>query len=915
MLKMIRERSGISSRRSDFACHAVVARRRVIPSSFGTRHWSFAALVVAIMFSSANLKAAASVEDSSGITFPPSSAQKWVLPNGLTIIVQEDHSAPVASVQAWCATGSIDEDAHLGAGLSHILEHMLFQGTKTRGKNEIAQQIQDVGGYINAYTSFDRTVFWIDVPKDGVATALGVLTDAMMNSTLPPEEYRKEQEVIRREFAMGMDDPDRVAGLLLFGTAYQRHPYRFPVIGEIEIYNQLTQEQVMQYYKTRYVPNNLTFIVVGDVDAEKVRQQLTELFTPYPEKSLKPVFIPAEPPQLGWREVHREFPTELTHLSLAWHIPEVTNPDVPALDLLSTILGDGRSSRLYRRVREEAGLAFGIGAFSYTPGDPGLFGIDATVDPKKREAAEQLVMGIVDEVKQAGVTAEELTKAKKILLSHHLGALTTMRGQASDIGSNWLLTRNLNFSRDYLAAVQKVTLDDIKRVAANYLTDSNLTVVSLNPKGSLAAKAEGPKVAAAAEIEKFELSNGLRLLVREDRRLPLVAMGAVFRGGLLAETPQTNGITRLMAKVLLKGTKTRTAEQIANQIEAVGGSISSDAGNNSFSVSLDVTKPDVKLGVELLSDVLLNATMPEKAIAREKEIQIAAIQQEDEQLTSVARNIMRQALFPQHPYALRTNGSVESVRRLTQKDLLEFRDRYMVAKNGVIFVFGDVKAAEVKQLFEKALGGMKPGMLALTDMHPASPLSGIETVESRKEKAQGVIMVGFRGASISSPDRHALELIDEASSDLGSRFFVRIREQMGLAYYVGASQMQGLVPGLFAFYLGTDPQKIEPVKTALLDEIHKLANDGLTNQELARAKKKLIGQQEIANQSNEAFGYQCALEELYGLGFDYYKRLEHDVDAVTLDDIKRVAAKYFRDQPYVLATVRPPEGSAAAKQK
>ncbi len=849
------------------------------------------------------------------IAFPPSSAQKWVLPNGLTIIVQEDHSAPVASVQAWCATGSIDEDAHLGAGLSHILEHMLFKGTKTRSTNEIAQKIQDVGGYINAYTSFDRTVFWIDVPKDGVATALGVLTDAMMNSTLPPEEYRKEQEVIRREFAMGMDDPDRVAGLLLFGTAYQRHPYRFPVIGEIEIYNQLTQEQVMQYYKTRYVPNNLTFIVVGDVDAEKVRQQLTELFTPYPEKSLKPVFIPAEPPQLGRREVHREFPTELTHLSLAWHIPEVTNPDVPALDLLSTILGDGRSSRLYRRVREEAGLAFGIGAFSYTPGDPGLFGIDATVDPKKREAAEQLVMGIVDEVKQAGVTAEELTKAKKILLSHHLGALTTMRGQASDVGSNWLLTRNLNFSRDYLAAVQKVTLDDIKRVAANYLTDSNLTVVSLNPKGSLAAKAEGPKVAAAAEIEKFELSNGLRLLVREDRRLPLVAMGAVFRGGLLAETPQTNGITRLMAKVLLKGTKTRTAEQIANQIEAVGGSMSSDAGNNSFNVSVDVTKPDVKLGVELLSDVLLNATMPEKAIAREKEIQIAAIQQEEEQLTTVARNIMRQALFPKHPYALRTNGSVESVQRLTQKDLLEFRDSYMVAKNGVIFVFGDVKAAEVKQLFEKALGGMKPGMLALTDMHPASPLGGIETVESRKEKAQGVIMVGFRGASISSPDRHALELIDEASSDLGSRFFVRIREQMGLAYYVGASQMQGLVPGLFAFYLGTDPQKIEPVKTALLDEIHKLANDGLTNEELARAKKKLIGQQEIANQSNEAFGYQCALEEIYGLGFDYYKRLEHDVDAVTLDDIKRVAAKYFRDQPYVLATVRPPEGSAAAKQK
>src|SRR2546430_10116298 len=435
-------------------------------------------LCAGLLFSMVNLKAALP-EPSSVITFPPSTAQKWILPSGLTIIVQEDRSAPVASVQAWCSTGSIDEDQHLGAGLSHILEHMLFKGTKTRGANKIAQKIQDVGGYINAYTSFDRTVFWIDVPKDGVSTALEILADAMMNSTLPPAEYQKEQEVIRREFAMGMDDPDRMAGLLLFATAYQRHPYRFPVIGELEIYNQLTQEQVMQYYKTRYVPNNLTFVVVGNVDAEKVRQQLTELFKPYPEKSLQPVFIPAEPPQLGRREVHQEFATELTHLSLTWHIPEVTSPDVPPLDLLSTILCDGRSSRLYRRVREEAGLAFGISAFSYTPGDPGLFGIDATVDPKKHEAAEELALRIVDEVKHAGVTAEELAKAKKITLSHHLGSLTTMRGQASDIGSKLVLTPNLNFSRDYLDACEKVRLNDIKSVAAPDLAETNMTVVSL----------------------------------------------------------------------------------------------------------------------------------------------------------------------------------------------------------------------------------------------------------------------------------------------------------------------------------------------------------------------------------------------------------------------------------------------------
>src|SRR5260370_1874031 len=178
---------------------------------------------------------------------------------------------------------------------------------------------------------------------------------------------------------------------------------------------------------------------------------------------------------------------------------------------------------------------------------------------------------------------------------------------------------------------------------------------------------------------------------------------------------------------------------------------------------------------------------------------------------------MRQALFPQHPYALRSNGSIESVQKLTEKDLIEFRDRYVVAENGVVCVFGEVKGSEVKPLVEQTLGKMKPGALALTDAKVSMPLGKPETVESRKDKAQGVIMVGFRGASLSSPDRYALELIDEASSDLGSRFFIRIRQQMGLAYYVAASQMQRLVPGPFAFYLGTAPHRIDPVQNPVLD--------------------------------------------------------------------------------------------------
>src|SRR6267143_50806 len=866
------------------------------------------------MVNTVNLNAAANAE-SRVITFPPNTAQRWMLPNGLSVIVQEDHSAPVASVQAWCATGSIHEDKHLGAGLSHILEHMLFKGTKTRSTSEIAQKIQDVGGYINAYTSFDRTVFWIDLPKDGVGSALDILADAMMNSTLPAEEYAKEQEVIRREFAMGLDDPNRTITQALFATAFQQHPYRFPVIGLIDIYNRLGQKQVMQYYKRRYVPNNLTFVIAGHVDAAKVRQDLEKLFNDYPAQSLQPIYIPPEPPQLGRRELHNEFATELAHLAMAWHVPEIAHPDVPALDVLAVILGEGRSSRLYRQVREESGLAFAIEAFSYTPGEPGLLGVDAISAPQNRAATQQLILEIIDQVRQGGVRAEELAKAKKLALAQELDSLATMRGQASDLGTNWFLTRNLNFSRQYLNKIQQVSLDDVTRVAQEYLTEENLTIVSLNPKGSLVQKNGPISPLAAGEIQKFELANGLRVLVREDPRLPIIAMSAVFRSGLLAETPEVNGITRLTAKTLLKGTKNRTAAQIAEQLEAVGGEIAVQAGNNSFAVNVHVTQPDLVLAADILADILLNATMPRQAVAREKEVQLAKIKESDEQPISVARNILRSALFPGHPFALRSVGSAESVSRLTSEDLVAFRDRYVVARNGVVAVFGNVKATDVRQLFEQKLGPMRPGELALTNAPTSPRLAKSKMVEAERDKAQAVLMLGYRGASISDPDRYALELIDEASSDMGSRLFIRIREQMGLAYFVGAGQMQALVPGLFAFYLGTDPEKVEQVTAAFLDEVRQLSANGLTPVELARAKKKLIGQQQIANQSNDTFAYMSALDEIYGLGFDRYKELEAKVNAVTLADIKRVASKYFAAQPHVLAIVRPPATTPATKSK
>ncbi len=840
----------------------------------------------------------------SELSLPENHARIFTLPNGLEIIVEEDHSAPVVSVQAWVKTGSIHEGEWLGAGLSHLLEHMLFKGTATRGPQDFARAVQDHGGYINAYTSFDRTVYWIDTPARGAKDALDLLSDALMNSTLPADELVKEQEVIRREFAMGFDDPDSVAGKQLFATAYSQHPLRHPVIGHLEVFNQIGREDLVAYYHERYAPNNIFFVVVGDVDAEEIHAQLQAFFEKHPRRALPDVLVPREPSQLGRREQHSEFPTELTRFGLAWHVPEITHPDLPALDLLATVLGGGRSARLYRRLREELGLVHSVDAWCYTPASAGLFGVDAILDPDRRDAVQAEIFAQIAAVANEGVSQAELDKARRQFLSHQLGSLTTMRGKASDLGSNWLYARSLRFTHDYLDAAQHVIPQDLKRVAQTYFKAPNLTITSLNPAGSLAKVDAAKSVQGTLQTKLFTLSNGLRLLVREDHRLPLVSMVATFQAGLLAETEEKNGLSRLFARTLLKGTESRTAEEIADTIEAVGGSIGSDSGNNSVNVSARVLKPDLSLGLELLADVLRHATFPEKAVAREKSVQLASIKADEEEMTSVARNLLRSEIFGKHPFALRSLGTPDSVRGLSPADLEDFRDRIICGRNGVLAIFGAVDAAEVAALAEAALGELPVGEPAFASLPVPSTLEKSTVAEANRPKAQAVLMVGFPGADFFSPDRLPLELIDEACSDLGSRLFNRIREEMGLAYFVGSQNLLGLSPGVFTFYLGTDPAKLTEVQEALRDEIRKLAEGGLTEQELSRAKEKMLGAQEIRNQSNDALAFSCALDELYGLGHSHHEELRARVEAVTLEHVREVAQRYFT-QPSVSVIVRP----------
>jgi zinc protease len=846
------------------------------------------------------------LDSSSAAPIPaiPPGVRVITLENGLTIIVREDHSAPVVSAQAWCMAGSIHEGKWLGAGLSHVLEHMLFKGTTTRPGSRIDQEVQEAGGYMNAYTSFDRTVFHIDVPNTGAKVALDILCDIMQHATLPPDELAKEQQVILREMDMNVDDPGRRASRRLFETAYTRSPYRFTVIGYPDIFNELKPEDVLAYYREKYAPNNVFYVVAGDVKPDDAVAQIREAYAKAKARPLPPVVLPAEPKQTASREVIEEAPIELGYFYFSWHIPELRHADVPILDVLAALLGNGRSSRLYQEVRENKGLVNSVDAWTYSPGNPGLFGLSATVDADKFVPARDAMLAEVEKMKATLVVADELSKAVKQFVSATLSARKTMQGQAQDLGGSWLAANDLNFSERYLAAVKRLTPSDLQRVAREYLTAENRTLYALLPTGATPKPVVQAEASREHPVQKFELANGLRLLAKEDHRLPFVEFRAVFQGGVLAETADNNGITQLTGKLLLKGTKLRSAEDIAREIESVGGSIDSYGGNNSFGVNAEVMSSDFSTGLDLLADVLLNPTFPEPAMERERQIQLATIRAQKDHLLQSASLAMRRALFGDRGYGLDALGTEASVQKVQAADPRAFHDRLARPNNCVLAIYGDINTDEVKDAVEKAFASWHAAAPPTLDLR-LKTLDSITRVSETRDKKQAVLVIGYRGLTIHDADRYALELVQEACSDLGSRLFLRVREKLGLAYYVGAQNVLGLAPGYFAFYAGTAPEKAAQVEAELLTEAELLRNEGLAAEELARAKAKVIGQRKIARQDLGGLAMTTALDELYGLGYAHTDGEDALYEAVTLAQVKAAADKYLKSNALVIALVKP----------
>lgn len=811
-----------------------------------------------------------------------------ILDNGMIALIKPDHSAPVVSVQIWIGTGAIHEGEHLGAGLAHYMEHMIFKGTPTRGPADITREIDEAGGSINAYTAHDRTVFFADLPSRNWKTGIDVLSDAVMNATLPEDEWEREKDVILREFAMGYDSPPRVHGKLLYETAYRVHPYRVPVIGHEDVFRTMTREHLAGFFRQHYVPDNMIVVIVGDVQVAEVAGYLKETFAGFKRRARAPVMLPDEPAQLAPRFARKTGAYNVSRLHWTYHTVSLDHPDAPALDILAAILGEGRSSVLSKEILEERNLVHSINAWSHTPAQGGLFGISATFDPAKEEAAIAAIRDVLARYRDEAFREEDIIKARRSAVIDELGELQTMSGQASSYGAGEYYAGNPRFSERYLELIEQVDQARLRDVFTKYILNGFETIAILSPEpqqiaaDAIAERTEFP-------VSKVTLSNGIPLVVREDRRLPFLYVSIAMGGGLLSETEANNGITQLAADLLTRGTTTRTAAEIAEIIESRGASINTYAGRNSFGINAHSLSEDRALLMEIVADCLLHPVFPEDEIAKQKSRQIAAIGQQREQPMFLAQEQLRGQLFPGHPYRLQPTGHEDAIASLTREDLVDYFNRHRAADNISLSIFGDITLEEARVMAEQYFARVDGASGRDKAWAPATPALPAQA-ESSGPFEQSILLVGYPGIDLKDPRNDALNILQRALSGLSSELAIEIREKRGLVYFVGAFSLSGLEPGFFALYAGTRADALDDVEALMLEQVERITREGLREDELERARAQLLASHDMSLQNTGDLAQGCALNELYGLGHEHLFATPARLLAVTNDDIREAAA-------------------------
>ncbi|HEY5658999.1 MAG TPA: pitrilysin family protein [Myxococcota bacterium] len=847
------------------------------------------------------------------------------LPNGIPVLLCQTHLAPVVEFQIWVRVGSADE-SDLERGLAHFHEHMLFKGTERRGLGEVAAEVEGAGGRINAYTSFDTTVYHATLPSDRLAVGIDVLSDAVLHSTFDPEEILREIEVVLEEIRRSEDTPASVLGNAVFEEAYRVHPYRSPILGTLESVARFDRKRVRDFYQRWYRPSHLFAVVVGDFARDEALDALRAALGQLPANAGADRARPDEPEQTALRTRVLVRPFERAGICLAHPTAALGHPDVPYLDLLAFVLGNCESSRLVQRVKERDELVDRIDAYSYTPLDPGVSSVEFETEAARVPAAIEATVREIERLRAEPIGHDELEKARVNFLAAEHFERESVSGLAAKLGSFHALAGDWQIEQRYFEAMCAATPADLQRVAQRYLAPERLSAAVLLPEANAgdvdddaiaAAVARGVERTARAcaaprrcaaptgDLASYAFEGGTRLHVLPRRDVPVVAARASFLGGLLAEDASTSGITAFLTSMWLRGTRSHSAAGFAAAAESRAAEIDSFSGRSSFGLTLEVPSAQLEPALDLFSEVLLEPAFDTAELERERAETLAAIQRREDRLAQRAFLLFAEKQYRYHPYRMPTLGSADVIGALDAGAVRAHHERLVKSGNLVLAVAGDVDPDDVARQLSSRLCELDASAFERPDPPAEAPPHEIRRAELRKDRAQAHLVIGFRGVSVDDDDRFALEVIAQLLAGQSGRLFLELRDRLGLAYAVNAVSVEGVAPGYFAVYIATAPEKLDEARSGLLRELHGVIESAPSERELERARRHLIGTFAIDQQRNAAHAAHIGLNALYGLGADADRRYPEQVAAVGACDVLRVAQRILDLDAYTEAVVRP----------
>lgn len=843
--------------------------------------------------------------------------QKIILNNGMTLLLIENHASPVVAFNACFRVGSIVETDE-EAGICHLIEHMIFKGTPTRKAGEIAASIESAGGDINAYTSFDETVYYCTVSSRYFDEGLDILSDAVLNPLFETSELEREKPVVIEEINRSHDSPSKVLSENLFKTVFQKHPYGRPIIGSKETVMSFTHEKIMEFYRRWYVPENLVFVVSGDFQTDEARSKVEKIFSSFSAKAAPSLNIVQEKPQNTARSVFLTKNFEGYYVQLAFPIPNLEHPDLPALDILSHVLGEGLSSRLEQRIKEKKSLVDSIYTYAYTPKYPGVFVVGFTTQEKKVIPAAQAILKEIFSLDHEPITHAELVLARTNIKSDAWYERETVEGLARKYGYFETTLGNYNFDKKYYQKIEEVEVEDLQEVVQRYFRKETLNVAALFPEGhkidleklkpnylcqNLTNNLKVVKK-ASDEIQVKKLKNGIRLVFKKNSNLPLLSVRLVNYGGLRSENPKSNGLHHLLAQVLTKGTQNRSAEELALEIEGIAAGIDAFSGRNVDGLQGDFLSEKWREGLDLFTDILLHPAFDKNEIEKERKNTLQAIHREQDQLASIAYKKFFRELYPKHPYGMPVIGTKQSVQGIRLADLRAAHETLLNPKNMVVSVVGDFDPDSIEDFLNDKLSPLKSKKsTALKLSMPEAPGEIIRIEDRKSNKMQTHIVLGFLGTKINSQDRYSLDVLNNILAGQGGRLFIELRDKLSLAYSVTSFSQEGLERGFFSVYIATEPQKVNKAIEGILRELSKIKTELVSENEIERAKKYIVGSYEIDLQRNATVANQLAFNELYGLGAREIRKLPEKILKINREDVLKTANKYFNLDAYVLSIV------------